>query len=404
MFYYNRKIVYIDLIEKGEKKRNAGFLKLEETEKEITWKIQIKNLGEAEAGYYELQDETGAAVDKIFLEHGRGHYERCFDRRGISRGGRCFGQMRGIRMELSGTRTLAGRWEAYAYGGDGSASQPDENTSQPDENAPLPDENAPLSDENTAAGEPVKKHTAEPSGSSSFAASPVENGWFCTSKEEMGKILLEEECLKAADREKAEQEAADQKAAEQEAADQNTAAPNTAAPDTAADSEETSKQNKEAGKGASLSGNLLSFHEQAPVSCERCARRNRWPAKKKETEPQELAEDKWEQLEAKYPHVHPFGDEREYLSIAPGDFVVLGREYHKLVNNSFLLHGYYNYRHVILGKFGKEEDEKYYLGVPGVFYDREKRAAEMFGFEAFEGKVTPAEEGSFGYYMKQVRI
>lgn len=392
MFYYNRQIVYIDLIEKGEKKRNAGFLKLEETEKEITWKIQIKNLGEAEAGYYELQDETGAAVDKIFLEHGRGHYERCFDRRGISRGGRCFGQMRGIRMELSGTRTLAGRWEAYAYGGDG-------NAPLPDGDAPLPDENVPLSDENTAVGEAVKKHTAEPSGCGSFAASPVEGGWFCTSKEEMGKILHEEECLKAADRETAEQEASDQNTTAP-----NTAVPNTDAPDTAADSEEISKQNKEAGKGASLSGSLLSFHEQVPVNCERCARRNRWPVKKKETEPQELAEDKWEQLEAKYPHVHPFGDEREYLSIAPGDFVVLGREYHKLVNNSFLLHGYYNYRHVILGKFGKEEDEKYYLGVPGVFYDREKRAAEMFGFEAFEGKVTPAEEGSFGYYMKQVRI
>lgn len=48
--------------------------------------------------------------------------------------------------------------------------------------------------------------------------------------------------------------------------------------------------------------------------------------------------------------------------------------------------------------------EKFYLGVPGVYYDREKMAAEMFGFEAFEGKQTPAEPGSFGYYMKSVRI
>ena len=35
---------------------------------------------------------------------------------------------------------------------------------------------------------------------------------------------------------------------------------------------------------------------------------------------------------------------------------------------------------------------------------REKMAAEMFGFEAFEGKREPAQQGDFGYYMKRVRI
>lgn len=105
-----------------------------------------------------------------------------------------------------------------------------------------------------------------------------------------------------------------------------------------------------------------------------------------------------------YPTVHPFADERQYLSITPRDFVILGSEYQKMVRNSFLLHGYYNYRHIILGKFNVGGVEKFYLGVPGVYYDREKMAAEMFGFEAFEGKQTPAEPGSFGYYMKSVRI
>ena len=114
--------------------------------------------------------------------------------------------------------------------------------------------------------------------------------------------------------------------------------------------------------------------------------------------------DKWEQLCHMYPQIHPFGDERGYLSIAPRDFVVLRQEYQKMVHNSFLLHGYYNYKHLILGKIPAAGTWRYYLGVPGNFYRREKMVAEMFGFEAFEGQKEPVEAGDFGYFMKQVEI
>lgn len=114
--------------------------------------------------------------------------------------------------------------------------------------------------------------------------------------------------------------------------------------------------------------------------------------------------DKWEQLMHLYETVHPFGDGREYLSIAPKDFIVLREEYQKMVHNSFLLHGYYNYRHLILGRIGEKGNWKYYLGVPGNFYGREKMVAEMFGFEAFEGEKDPVSPGDFGYYMKRVEI
>lgn len=105
-----------------------------------------------------------------------------------------------------------------------------------------------------------------------------------------------------------------------------------------------------------------------------------------------------------YPVIHPFGDGREYLSIAPADFVVLRQEYHKMTHNSFLLHGYYNYRHLILGRLKEGSGWQYYLGVPGNFYHREKMVAEMFGFEAFEGEKDSAAPGDFGYFMKRVEI
>ena len=105
-----------------------------------------------------------------------------------------------------------------------------------------------------------------------------------------------------------------------------------------------------------------------------------------------------------YPEIHPFRDSREYLSIAPKDFVVLCKEYQKLVHNSFLLHGYYNYRHLILGRIRQKDAWQYYIGVPGNFYDREKMVAEMFGFEAFEGEKESASPGDYGYYMKRVEV
>lgn len=117
-----------------------------------------------------------------------------------------------------------------------------------------------------------------------------------------------------------------------------------------------------------------------------------------------ISDDKWKQLECVFPIIHPFGDKREYLSIAPKDFIVLTREYQSLANNSFLLHGFYNYHHIILGKIPIRGKELFFLGVPGVFYEREKAVAIMFGFESFECAKEPAETGTFGYYMKRVEI
>lgn len=113
-----------------------------------------------------------------------------------------------------------------------------------------------------------------------------------------------------------------------------------------------------------------------------------------------LKEDKWEQILDTYDNIHPYGDGRVYVKLNPKDFIILSGKYQHLVNNSFLLHGFYNYRHVILGK----EGETYYLGVPGVFYEREKMVALMFGFEAFECERGESKPGEFGYYLRKVEI
>ncbi|MDE6014821.1 MAG: hypothetical protein K2H41_03815 [Acetatifactor sp.] len=123
-----------------------------------------------------------------------------------------------------------------------------------------------------------------------------------------------------------------------------------------------------------------------------------------DTAPVAFREDKWEQLWAIYPHINPFSDEREYLSLGPSDFVILPGSYYKLVNNSFLLHGYYNYHHLILARVRHRNSVYYYIGVPGNLYQREKKIAIMFGFEGFECAAEPAGDGAFGYYLIPVEL
>lgn len=122
-----------------------------------------------------------------------------------------------------------------------------------------------------------------------------------------------------------------------------------------------------------------------------------------------LLDNKWEQLCSMYEKVRPIGDDIEFVKIRPEDFVILRQEYQGLVRNSFLLHGYYNYHYILLGKY----PDKYYIGVPGIMHEQERMAAAMFGFIGFERaskKSVCGEKGAeqnndnFGYYMMEVAI
>ena len=134
---------------------------------------------------------------------------------------------------------------------------------------------------------------------------------------------------------------------------------------------------------------------------ERCI--SAWPVKETKNAIH-MKDTKWEQLSSIYPHIHPFRDTREFLSVGPEDFVILRERCYQMTHNSFLLHGYYNYRHLLLMKQGTPDQVKYYIGVPGNFYEREKQVARMFGFESFEGVREPAREGDFGYYLISVEL
>jgi hypothetical protein len=116
----------------------------------------------------------------------------------------------------------------------------------------------------------------------------------------------------------------------------------------------------------------------------------------------EVYGNKWQQLLKDFPQVHII-DEAESVLIKPKDVVVLSGGYHNLSTNSFLLHAYYNYRQLLLFRYLASEE--YYIGVPGIYNERQQRLAMMFGFEAFESLSDNSEPlDTYGYFMKHVEI
>ena len=79
------------------------------------------------------------------------------------------------------------------------------------------------------------------------------------------------------------------------------------------------------------------------------------------------------------------------------------RKYWYIGNNSFLLHGFFNYRHIIFGEMEENGEKKYFIGVPGVFMNQERIMAAMFGFPEFRtAKVTEYKTGNFGYWYRLI--
>ena len=132
------------------------------------------------------------------------------------------------------------------------------------------------------------------------------------------------------------------------------------------------------------------------------------PDSSKEFPKEDPAETLWDRLRAAYPKVTAFecADGCEILVIKPQDIGLLPRENWVYGNNSFLLHGYYNYRYLILARLGKSgERGRYILGVPGHYGNNEKYMAAMFGFDRFVRSTRqPPRDSRFGYWYTDLNF
>ena len=115
----------------------------------------------------------------------------------------------------------------------------------------------------------------------------------------------------------------------------------------------------------------------------------------------------WENLKQKMTLLHPFeGENITCVHMELQDLRELPQKYWCLGNNSFLLHGYYNYRYLILARLGKSgERGRYILGVPGHYGNNEKYMAAMFGFDRFVRSTRqPPRDSRFGYWYTDLNF
>ena len=133
--------------------------------------------------------------------------------------------------------------------------------------------------------------------------------------------------------------------------------------------------------------------------CENC------PYQEKRKELKKDADSLQEMLDA-YPKIPVYGATELFqcVRIHPKDIGKLDMKNWKLGVNSFLTHGYFTYQYLLLGKMRFPDGmERPIIGVPGVYTNREKYLANMFGFEQFiPVQKTGIKTGEFGYWIIEI--
>lgn len=113
----------------------------------------------------------------------------------------------------------------------------------------------------------------------------------------------------------------------------------------------------------------------------------------------------WETLQKTHPVSTPFENPNVIcVRIELKDLRELPKRYWYLGNNSFLLHGFFNYQHLIIGK---SEEERWFIGIPGIYQRQERVMAAIFGFSEFvpaaveePGADTGEPINRYGYWYR----
>ena len=103
--------------------------------------------------------------------------------------------------------------------------------------------------------------------------------------------------------------------------------------------------------------------------------------------------------------VNVFDDDYYYdcIEVTPETLRKLPVEDEVIVNNSFLIHGFYNYKHLLLGRVRENENHtRYFIGVPGMYSNRDRFMASMFGFDNFKkSHRSDFSNPYFGYWYQE---
>ena len=116
--------------------------------------------------------------------------------------------------------------------------------------------------------------------------------------------------------------------------------------------------------------------------------------------------DPFEKLFVRADYIDAFDDDYFYdcIEVSPEKLKCLSQNEIDIAGNSFLLHGYYNFRHILFGRVRDNLDNtKYFIGVPGMYCNRERYMASMFGFNNFKkSHRSDYANPYFGYWYQEI--
>ena len=402
--FFQKKIIYLDYVERENKIKNGGVIKWEARGDESRVQIHIRGLYPTDSCRGELMllsEGEGYPADTIYLQYGTAEYVGIWHNEDLAGTGIPYEGCDGIIIKLSETRFLRGIWRNREKQKEEAPETAPQNESEPAVLAAAQTAEEPMAAVQTMGPVSAAQTVLDAYDDTVLEPQPMPGNEEVRQNEsgaeapqlmpEAGESWNEETGVEAPN---------PMPATEESRKDE----PEAEAPNPMPEAEEPQQdepgeeEQPEPQQAIPLAEEEAQSHEAESASEALFLRSQR------KMQAGQISPNKWEQLNRIYPKIQPFGDVREYLSIAPCDFVILSEHYQEMVQNSFLLHGYYNYGHLILTKIKEGIDDNYYLGVPGVYYEREKQAALLFGFEGFEGDGDAVQDGSFGYYMKRVEI
>lgn len=399
--FFQKKIIYLDYVERENKIKNGGVIKWEARGEESRVQIHIRGLYPTDSCRGELMllsEGEGHPADTIYLQYGTAEYVDIWHNENLAGTGIPYEGCDGIIIKLSETRFLRGIWRNREKQKAEAPETVPQNESEPAMLAAAQTAEEPMAVVQTMGPVSAAQTVLDAYDDTVLEPQPMPGN------EEMRQDEPGVEVQPMPEAEEVRQDAAP---AGEIQPDLPPHEPATEVPQPMPETEEPQQVEPEAEEQPEPQEPqqaIPSAEEEAQSHEEESAFEAPFLRSQRKMQAGQISPNKWEQLNRIYPKIQPFGDVREYLSIAPCDFVILSEHYQEMVQNSFLLHGYYNYGHLILTKIKEGIDDNYYLGVPGVYYEREKQAALLFGFEGFEGDGDAVQDGSFGYYMKRVEI
>lgn len=423
MSEFHRMITYLYLYEQGIKSRNTGFAKIERRKQQCLLEIHMKNTGCSMSPvpvYFYVQQETrlaGIPLGNFSLTRGSGDFKTILDAENLKDSGYRLQDVKGIYIPLTERMMLVSQWDDDEFHLEDfvelAETEPKvqdpptllaADTSIPAKNADnLPsaqtaDNSSSIQDAKTTAQNTEKNIPAEnseitPPAQHTNISAPIQDSKISTPSQ---NIENTSEDTLAKDAENVNADAAVKNA--------ETSAPKMKTP-TPADAVKALEALPRSGRQAmglyAITGKDMPTGE-AEQQFMHSQTNDQQPMHSQADEPESWGV-RWRFILENYPVMTPFrGDERTLcVRMELKDLRQLPKQFWYLGNNSFLLHGFFNYRYFILGMTEEFGVKKWFIGVPGVFQNPERVMAALFGFPEFRSeKDSPVNTGQFGYWYR----